>query len=213
MDAIIINMADEGKGNMEIYDNFPWRKIAARWVFALAEMGIASYFVFDFGFRTGLIFLIYGFVGIFVLLPLARCIRCHYYGKACNFGLGLWAAVFFPESRDKRFASAYGFTIFLWPLRIIPLGLGIIPILGVIRYGLNIPSGYVVDMLEAMVTNLRIIPHGLYIIYLAVIYLHRKYYRSRSCPRCHHKIDCPVYDKKALLGTPDDKSSVLNTME
>lgn len=198
---------------MDVYENFPWSRIAARWIFALAEMGIASYFAFDFGFRTGLIFLIYGFVGIFVLLPLARCVRCYYYGKACNFGLGLWAAAFFPESRDKRFASAYGFTIFLWPLRIIPLGLGVIPILGVIRYGLSIPSGYAIDMLEAMVMNLRIVPHGLFVIYLAVIYLHRKYYRSRSCSRCHHKIDCPVYDKKALLGTPGDKSSVLNTTE
>jgi len=213
MDAIIIDMTKEGNSNMEAYENFPRRIIVTRWVLALAEMGIASYFVFDFGFRTGLVFLIYGFVGIFVLLPLVRCIRCYYYGKACNFGLGLWAAVFFPESKDKKFASAYGLTIFLWPLRIIPLCLGVIPILGVIRDGLSIPSAYVVDMLEAMAMNLRIIPHGLFVIYLAVIYLHRKYYRSQSCSRCHHKIDCPVYDKKALLGTLNDKSSVPDMME
>lgn len=198
---------------MEIYENYPLKKILIRWFFALLEMGIASYFVFDFGFRSGLIFLIYGFVGIFVLLPLARCIRCYYYGKACNFGLGKWASIFFPEAKDKIFASAYGFTIFLWPLRIIPLGLGIIPIIGVIRYGLTIPSDSPVDMLEAMVFSLRIIPHGLYVIYLAVIYLHRKFYRSKSCPHCHHKIDCPVYDRKALLGTIDKNGSVLDTME
>lgn len=198
---------------METYENYPREKILVRWLFALAEMGIASYFVFNFGFRTGLIFLIYGFVGIFVILPLSRCIRCYYYGKFCNFGLGKWVSLFFPESKDKKFASAYGFTVFLWPLRIIPLGLGIIPIIGVIRYGLNIPSGYPLDMAKAVITSLRIIPHGLFVIYLAVIYLHRKYYRSKSCPGCHHKTDCPVYDKKALLGTMDKSSSVLDTME
>jgi len=197
---------------MKIYENYPLSKILARWFFALTEMGIASFIVFDFGFRWGLLFLIYGFVGIFVLLPLARCIRCYYYGKACNFGLGKWAAVFFPEAQEKKFASAYGFTIFLWPLRIIPIGLGIIPIIGVIRFGLTIPPDYPVGMLEAMVSNLRTVPHGLYVIYLAVIYLHRKYYRSRSCPNCHHKIDCPVYDKKALLGTLDKGGSVADTM-
>lgn len=206
-------MTNDLKNNSEIYENYPLRRILIRWFFALAEMGIASYFVFNFGFRSGLFFLIYGFVGIFVLLPLARCIRCYYYGKLCNFGLGKWVAVFFPEAKEKKFASAYGFTIFLWPLRIIPLGLGIIPFIGVIRYGLTIPSESPVDMLMAIVWSLRIIPHGLFVIYLAVIFLHRKYYRSRSCSHCHHKTDCPVYDKNVLLGTLGKSGSVLDTLK
>jgi hypothetical protein len=198
---------------METYENYPLRKITVRWLFALTEMAIASYFVFDFGFRSGLIFLIYGFIGIFVLLPLARCIRCYYYGKLCNFGLGKWAAIFFPEAKDKKFASAYGFTVFLWPLRIMPLGLGLIPIFGSIRYGLTIPSDNPADMFNAFVYSLRMIPHGLYVIYLAIIFLHSKYYRAVSCRSCNHQMDCPVYDKKALLGTIEKKDSALNTME
>jgi hypothetical protein len=206
-------MTANGKDKMEVYENYPLNNILVRWFFALTEMGIASYFVFNFGFQSGLIFLIYGFVGIFVLLPLARCIRCYYYGKVCNFGLGKWVAVFFPEAGEKKFASAYGFTVFLWPLRIIPLGLGIIPIIGVIRFGLTIPSGDPVEMLETIAQSLRIIPHGLFVIYLAVIFLHRKYYRSRSCTRCHHKTDCPVYDKNILRGTLGKSGSVLDTLK
>ncbi len=185
----------------EYFENFPLTVVFPRWFFALAEMGLASYFVFKFGFRSGLIFLIYGFVSVFVLLPLTRCIRCFYYGRVCNFGLGKWASLFFPESKDKIYSSAYGYTILLWPLRIIPLGLGFIPIIGVIRFGLSVPSGEIGDMANALISSLRVIPHGLFVIYLLVIFLHRRYYRSRSCPRCYHRKDCPVYDKNSLIET------------
>ena len=87
-------MAD--KSNSGYLERYPVGRIIPRWIFALSEMGLASSLVFDFGFKTGLLFLIYGFVGIFVILPLTRCIRCYYYGKVCNFGLGKWAAFFFP---------------------------------------------------------------------------------------------------------------------
>ncbi|UCC79694.1 MAG: hypothetical protein JSW64_15755 [Candidatus Zixiibacteriota bacterium] len=202
-DAIIIEMSPEKDNKTEYSDNFPLATIIPRWIFALTEMGIASYFVFKFGFRSGLIFLVYGFVSVFVILPLTRCNRCFYYGKVCNFGLGKWASMFFPRSDDTVYSSAYGYTILLWPLRIIPLGLGLIPILGVIRFGLSVPSGEIGDMAGAVVSNLQLIPHGLFVIYLLVIFLHRKYYRSRSCSRCYHRSDCPVYDKNSILGTGD----------
>jgi hypothetical protein len=196
-------MNTDGEQREKYFDDFPITLVVYRWLFALAEMGLASYFVFKFGFRSGLIFLIYGFVSVFVLLPLARCNRCFYYGKVCNFGLGKWAALFFPESAEKVYSSAYGYTILLWPLRIIPIGLGLIPIIGVIIGGLSVPSGNLGDMGQTIISSLRVVPHGLFIIYLLIIYLHRKFYRSRSCPRCYHKPECPVYDENALLGTKD----------
>jgi len=208
-DAIIKTMNVNGENNKNYFDNFPLTAVFPRWLFALAEMGLGSYFVFKFGFNSGLIFLIYGFVSMFVLLPLTRCSRCFYYGKICNFGLGKWAAWFFPESEEKVFSSAYGYSILLWPLRIIPMGLGLIPIIGVIRNGLSVPSGEFADMGQTVIAGLQVIPHGLFVIYLLIIFLHRKYYRSRSCPRCYHKSDCPVYDKNSLLGTKDRYDSVL----
>jgi len=202
-DAIIESMNANGEHKEKYFDNFPMTAVLPRWLFALAEMGLASYFVFKFGFRSGLIFLIYGFVSVFALLPLTRCNRCFYYGRVCNFGLGKWAALFFPESGEKVYSSAYGYTILLWPLRIIPMGLGLIPLVGVIRNGLSVPSGNIGDMAQTIILSLQVVPHGLFIIYLLLIYLHRRFYRSRSCPYCYHKPDCPVYNKNSLLGTKD----------
>lgn len=198
-DTIIKEMSPNGNNSKPYFDNFPLSTVIPRWIFALTEMGLASYFVFKFGFRSGLIFLIYGFVGIFVLLPLTRCNRCFYYGKVCNFGLGKWASLFFPESGEKVYSSAYGYTMLLWPLRIIPIGFGLIPIFGLIRGGLSVPSGELSDMVGTIISGLEIVPYGLFVVYLLVIYLHRKYYRSRSCTRCYHISDCPVYDKNSLL--------------
>jgi hypothetical protein len=194
--------------NQPYLERYPLSRILPRWIFALLEMGMASSLVFDFKFRLGLLFLIYGFVAIFVVLPLTRCIRCHYYGLACNFGLGKWASFFFPVASDKKFPSAYGYSILLWILRIMPIGLGIIPFIGAIQNGLAVQPGGFINIIEAMASRIEIFPHGVFAIYLLVIFLHRKYYRSQSCTKCFHKHDCPVYNKEALVGTFNDIGSV-----
>ena len=199
--------------NRSYLEGYPLRRIIPRWIFALLEMGLASSLVFDFGFRMGLFFLIYGFVAIFVVLPLTRCIRCYYYGKACNFGLGKWASFFFPEASEKDFPSAYGYSILLWMLRIVPIGIGIIPFIGAIRNGFAAPEGTPGGALGAIVSGLDFFPQGVFAIYLLVIFLHRKYYRSQSCTRCYHKRDCPVYNKEALVGTFKDLHSVYDKSE
>ena len=202
-------MDTDSRDRGKYYINFPYRIVIARWLFALAEMGLATLFVFKFGFISGVIYLIYGFTAVFVILPLTRCNRCFYYGKICNFGLGKWAAAFVPESEEKIYSSAYGFSILFWPLRIIPIMTGLIPIIGLIRGSLLIPSGEIGDMAEFFFSGLRIIPEGLFLIYLLVLYFHRKYYRAKSCTRCYHKTDCPVYDKKALLETRTGDNTVI----
>lgn len=209
-DAIIESMEADDRDRGQYYVDFPVRIVLIRWLFALTEMGIASYFAFNFNFRLGLLFLIYGFVAVFVLLPLTRCNRCFYYGKTCNFGLGKWAALFVPESKEKIYSSAYGYTIFFWPLRLIPMLLALIPVFGLIRGALSVPSGEISDMADAFIKGLRVIPYGLFLIYLLVLYFHRKYYRAKSCTRCYHRLDCPVYDRKALLETGTGSNSVLN---
>jgi hypothetical protein len=206
--AIIEPMDADNRERGKYFVDFPLNVILPRWFFALTEMGIATYFLFKFGFRWGIIFLIYGFVAIFVLLPLTRCNRCFYYGRNCNFGLGKWAALFFPESSEKIYSSAYGYSILFWPLRLIPIMLGLVSIVGVIRNSFYVPSGEMGDIAGAFISGLEVIPHGLFVFYLLIIYLHRKYYRSRSCTRCYHKLDCPVYDKSALLETKAGNNSV-----
>ena len=204
-------MANELNGGY--LDRYPLSRILPRWIFALLEMGLACSLVFDFGFRMGLLFLIYGFVAIFVVLPLTRCIRCHYYGRVCNFGLGKWASFFFPEASEKNFPSAYGYSMLLWLLRIIPIGLGVIPFIGAIRNGFGAEEGIPGGTIGAIFSAVGFFPHGIFLIYIFVIFLHRKYYRSQSCTRCYHKHDCPVYNKEALVGTFKNFGSVYDKSE
>lgn len=207
LNAMNANIENGGKH----LNSFPFSVIITRWVFALTEMGIASYFVFKFGFQTGLLFLVYGIVCVFVLLPLIRCARCFYYGKRCNFGLGKWASLFFPEAEEKSFMPVYGYAMVFWPLRLMPIGLGIIPFLGVLRNAFYISSDGSVDFFSAFISGFGYFPHAVFIIYLLVIFLHRIYYRSRACSRCRQKPDCPVYDINILRGTFKKPDSFIKT--
>jgi len=165
-----------------MFDNFPYRVIIVRWLFAGAEMALATYFVFNFKFPLGVFFLIYGLVCLFVLLPLIRCVRCRYYGKRCNFGWGVLVSRLFSRADTDDFSSSYGYTFLFWPLRILPIGLGM----------LKIPAGFT--------DGFKVMPHALFGIYLLLIILHRRYYRSAACQRCRQKEICPIYDIASMRG-------------
>lgn len=178
-----------------LVDKYPYSVIIVRWLFAAAEMGLASYFVFLLKFELGLIFLTYGVVCAFVLLPAIRCVRCYYYGRRCNFGWGVMVSRLFPKVEGENYASIYGYSILFWPLRIIPFGLG----LRDIAFGFQ--AGF------------QLLPQGLFGIYVLVIFLHRRLYRKLSCSRCHQRHGCPVYDAKAVLGEADRVETVIGDKE
>ncbi len=176
-------------------DKYPYSIIIARWLFAAAEMGLASYFVFLLKFELGLMFLIYGVVCAFVLLPVIRCVRCYYYGRRCNFGWGVMVSKLFPKSEDENYASSYGYSILFWPLRIAPFGLGLR------------------DTIFGFSDGFQFLPQGLFGIYVLVIFLHRRFYRKFACGRCHQKPGCPVYDVKAIAGDAEKVDTVTDNKE
>lgn len=158
-------------------DNYPLGIIAMRWLFIAAEMVLATYFAFTLTmFNMGFLFLIYGFISAFVLLPLIRCTRCYYYGKRCNFGWGKLVALFFPKADGGSFSSQYGYSLIFWPLRIIPIGAGFIKII------------------DGFMNEFAFVPQGLLGIYFLVLFLQRKFYRKMACSRCRQRSICPVYD-------------------
>jgi hypothetical protein len=169
---------------MTLLDKYPRWIILTRWFLVAAEMGLATYSVMAYSLNLGLLFVVYGVISIFLLLPMIRCVRCYYYGKLCNFGWGLLVSKFFPKAENSPYPSTYGFTMAFWPLRIIPIGLGF----------LNLLDGY-------LNSGFAINPHGLFGIYLLVILIHRRFYRAVACTRCHQCPTCPVYDSKAVLRT------------
>lgn len=164
-------------GNSVIkYDIYPWSKILPRWFFGMIEMGISVYLVISFKMYVGLAYAAYWIVSMLVLLPLIRCIHCYYYGKRCNTALGLFAGFAFPQGETIYFQAGYALTFILWPLRIIPVGIGLLGLLDGVTF----------------------IPDGLFGIYIIIIVLHRLYYRTANCRVCNMQSECPVYNPHVL---------------
>ncbi len=176
-------------------DRYPYSIIIPRWLFAVAEMGLASYFVFSLKFELGIIFLAYGVVCAFLLLPLIRCVRCYYYGRRCNFGWGILVSRLLPKVEGENYASRYGYSILFWPLRIIPFGLGLR------------------DIIFGFIAGFQFLPQGIFGIYFLVIFLHRQFYRKLACSRCHQRPGCPVYDAKAVMENTLKVNTVSDTEE
>ena len=157
-------------------ENYPWIKIVPRWVLGAIEIGISIYLVINFHSMFGLLFSAYWVLSLFVFLPLIRCTKCYYYGKRCNTAWGLLAGFAFPKGNQVYFQTGYGLTIILWPLRLMPIGIGLLKLL----------DGFTIDA------------DGLFGLYLIIIFLHRLFYRTANCPVCKQKDICPVYNPHVL---------------
>jgi hypothetical protein len=166
--------------NGPLIDTYPWRKILPRWILGIVEIGLSVYFVIRINQNLGLFYAAWWAVSLFVILPLVRCIYCHYYGKRCNTAWGRWAGFAFDKGEPRYFQSGYGLTFLLWPLRILPFLSGM------------------KDLVGALGDKLQFDPNGLFGIYVLVIILHRLFYRTANCPACHQKGICPVYNPKIL---------------
>jgi len=162
--------------NPPFLEAYPWRKIAPRWILGSAEMGLSVYIVMRFSQNLGLFLAAWWVISLFVLLPLLRCTKCHYFGKRCNTAWGLLADFAFKKGDPKYFSSGYALTVPIWLSRALPLGLGLL------------------DLLD----GLTFVPDGLFGIYVATIVIHRLYYRRSNCPVCFQKEVCPVYDPFVL---------------
>ena len=147
--------------------------------------------------ELGVMYLAYGVVCLFLLLPIIRCVRCSYYGKRCNFGWGVWVSKVFSREEVHSQSAFYGYTILFWPLRLLPL------IFGFAKF-LNGLIGVIAGQFE----QFRLMPHGLYLIYLATLWLHRRFYRAASCSRCHEQLSCPVYNSRAMLAQANTSGGI-----
>ncbi|OGC90546.1 MAG: hypothetical protein A2W25_00475 [candidate division Zixibacteria bacterium RBG_16_53_22] len=182
-------MPNDNKGRIRPpIDRYPWRIIFIRWALLTIEASIGLYFVMGVRMELGVMFLAYGVVCLFLLLPLIRCVRCSYYGRRCNFGWGVWVSKVFSRDETHSQSAFYGYTILFWPLRLFPLLLGFAKFLN----GL-------IAVFAGQFEQFRLMPHGLYLIYLTTLWLHRRFYRAASCSRCHEQLSCPVYNSRVML--------------
>lgn len=166
------------------FDTFPVSRILPRLILGVAEAGISIYLVIDFKMNFGLAFSAYWIFSMLVLLPFIRCTKCYYYGKRCNTGWGLLAAFMFPKGEARYFQAGYALTFILWPLRLLPIAIGLLGLIGGIKF----------------------MNDGLFAIYILIILLHRLYYRKANCPRCHQQEVCPVYNPHIMIQNEKMKS-------
>jgi len=167
-------------GEIKRFDTYPFSRIMPRWILGIAEICISIYLVITFHANMGLLYSAYWVFSLFVLLPLIRCSKCYYYGKRCNTGWGLWAGFAFPKDEQKYFHAGYALTFLIWPLRLLPIAIGLLNLLN----------------------KLTFLSDGIFGIYLLVIIIHRLYYRLFNCPVCYQKKCCPVYDPLILKQDP-----------
>jgi len=162
--------------NLKTIDKYSWWKILPRWILGAGEIGLSVFLIISFHEILGLFFSAYWVLSLFVFLPLLRCTKCYYYGKRCNTAWGLFAGFAFSAGEQVFFQAGYGLTMLLWPLRILPFGIGILKLINGFSFN----------------------PDGLFGIYVAIIILHRLYYRTACCPTCYQKGICPVYNPQVL---------------
>lgn len=172
-------------------DDYPRWIVLVRWALLAVEAAIGFYFVLGVRLDLAVIYLAYGVVCLFFLLPLIRCVRCDYYGHRCNFGWGRWVAKAFPRDKVHTQSAYYGYSVLFWPLRIFPLFFGFMKFLN----GL-------ISVLAGQYGDFEFMPHGLYLVYIATLIVHRRFYRAASCTRCGERLRCPVYHSRALLPGP-----------
>ena len=217
-------MPNDNKGRIRPpIDRYPWRIIFIRWALLTIEASIGLYFVMGVRMELGVMFLAYGVVCLFLLLPLIRCVRCSYYGRRCNFGWGVWVSKVFSRDETHSQSAFYGYTILFWPLRLFPLLLGFAKFLNGLIAGLAKKNGFpdglwgasadaanlddrtargldvLIHGFAGQFEQFRLMPHGLYLIYLTTLWLHRRFYRAASCSRCHEQLSCPVYNSRVML--------------
>jgi len=154
------------------YDTYPFSRIIPRWILGFAEICLSLYLIISYKTNLGLVYGAYWVFSLCVLLPLIRCTKCYYYGKRCNTGWGLLAGFAFPKGEQEYFQAGYALTFLMWPLRLLPIFVG----------------------LQNLIGGLTFLSDGLFGIYLLIIIAHRLYYRSFNCPVCHQRDNCPVYD-------------------
>lgn len=160
---------------------FPRLLVFVRWLLLAGEAALAIFFVITFNQALGVFYIAYGTVCLFLLLPLIRCVRCAYYGRRCSFGWGAWVSKVFPRDETNAPDAFQGLTLLFWPLRALPILLGIISLMG------------------GFMSRFVIVPHGLFGIYLLILLLHRLFYRARACPGCEMKASCPVYNGRPAI--------------
>jgi hypothetical protein len=151
-------------------ESYPPLLLALRALFGLAEAIMAVYIIFGLYSIFAYFYASYLAIAITIILPLARCIRCFYYGKVCHICGGKAASFLYPKGREELFKENFKYSVFLYPVWMIPLLAGLVQLVRL-------------RGLQALL---------IFVIYLAILFISRRFLQWHAgCKRCHQRLFCP----------------------
>jgi hypothetical protein len=151
-------------------ESYPAPLLALRALFGLAEAIMAVYIIFELYSIFAYFYASYLAIAITIILPLARCTRCFYYGKVCHICWGKVASFLYPKGREELFKENFKYSVFLYPVWMIPLLIGLVQL--------------------ARLRSLKALL--IFVIYLAILFISRRFLQWHAgCKRCHQRLFCP----------------------
>ena len=151
-------------------ESYPVSLLILRAFFGLAEGVMAVYIIFGFYDIFAYFYASYLAIAITIILPLARCTRCFYYGKVCHICWGKVASFLYPKGREELFKENFKYSVFLYPVWMIPLLVGLLQL--------------------ARLRSLKALL--IFAIYLVILFISRRFLQWHAgCKRCHQRLFCP----------------------
>ncbi|MBD3170159.1 MAG: hypothetical protein GF307_11795 [candidate division Zixibacteria bacterium] len=144
--------------------------IAFKWILGIIEYGGGAYILYDYHLFAAIIYLAYVAVSGGVILPLASCVNCYYFGSKCHNAWGKVVSRIHSRGNTGNFAKTFPWRILLYPVWALPLA------------GAAITLARVRNQETAIIVG----------IYIVILYVnHRLLMRYPACRTCRQRFNCP----------------------
>jgi len=131
---------------------------------------MAVYIIFGFYNILAYFYASYLAIAVTIILPLARCTRCYYYGKVCHISWGKATSFLYPKGKEELFGENFKYSVFLYPVWMIPLLVGLLQLVRL-------------RDLQALL---------IFAIYLMILFISRRFLQWHAgCKQCHQRLFCP----------------------
>jgi hypothetical protein len=144
--------------------------VILKWITGILEIGGGVYILMNYHLLIGITYGAYATVAGAVVLPLASCVCCYYYGKRCHCGMGSITSLIHKQDSNDNFIGKFPWRVLLFPVWLVPL-LGALVTLGRSR---NLISAIIV------------------VVYMLLIYFHHRILMKKpACKHCKQREQCP----------------------
>ncbi|MCP4632454.1 MAG: hypothetical protein GY855_05970 [candidate division Zixibacteria bacterium] len=163
---------------MEGRERYPLSLVILKWITGILEIGGGIFILMNYHLLIGILYGAYAAFAGALILPLASCVSCHYYGKRCHCGMGFVSSRLHKKDTNDSFAGKFPWRILIFPVWLVPL-LGALVILGRAR---NLFSIIMVA------------------VYILLIYFHHRILMKRpACKSCMQREQCPGCQYKEYI--------------